>query len=301
MAAFASRSVTKKVLSVEQDEGFRSRVRRSIGRRECPNFDPFLMLDEFKGGKGGGFPDHPHRGFETVTYMLPTSTGAFEHEDFCGHKGRLEPGDLQWMTAGRGIVHSEMPAADCDVAHGLQLWINLPSDKKMIPPKYQELKAADIPHVTKDGVTCIVIAGEALGVSSPVYTETPTYYLHFMMEPNSRLEQRIPAEMSSFAYTLEGSACFGGSEPIDAHHTIILSEGSDKDGIVIETKDSKANFVLIAGAPHNEPVFQRGPFVMNTQEQIFEAMADYHKGRNGFENAPGWRSEIGRVITDRFY
>ena len=196
---FVSRTIKQKVLSREQGEGMGARVRRSIGRPELRNFDPFLMLDEFKVGKPAGFPDHPHRGFETVTYMLPTTKGSFAHEDFCGHKGIIGPGDLQWMTAGKGIVHSEMPANE-DISHGLQLWVNLAKKDKLCEPAYQELKASDVPKVTKDGVTAIVIAGEALGVQSKVYTRTPTHYLHFIMEKNSVLNQPIPEGWNAFAY-----------------------------------------------------------------------------------------------------
>uniref|UniRef100_A0ACD6AAI9 Uncharacterized protein n=1 Tax=Avena sativa TaxID=4498 RepID=A0ACD6AAI9_AVESA len=171
------RSVVKKLLSEAQSEGQGATVRRSIGRHELRNLDPFLMLDEFSVSKPAGFPDHPHRGFETVTYMLE---GAFTHQDFSGHKGTIRTGDVQWMTAGRGIVHSEMPASD-GVQKGLQLWINLASKDKMIEPRYQELQSKDISHAEKDGVEVRIIAGEAFGVQSPVYTRTPTMYMDFTM------------------------------------------------------------------------------------------------------------------------
>eukprot|EP00299_Pterocystis_sp_00344_P016649 c8355_g2_i2.p1 GENE.c8355_g2_i2~~c8355_g2_i2.p1 ORF type:complete len:246 (+),score=59.01 c8355_g2_i2:251-988(+) len=236
---FQSRSVQVKVLSVEQGEGRGARVRRSIGRPELRSFDPFLMLDEFKGGKPAGFPDHPHRGFETVSYMLPTSEGIFLHEDFEGHKGTLGPGDLQWMTAGRGIVHAEMPGND-KIAHGLQLWVNLSSKDKMCEPAYQELPASSVPVTTVEGVTARVIAGEALGVVSPVYTRTPTSYLHFEMEPNSRLQQPIPEAWNAFAYVLSGSGTFGqGSQAkvSDAHHTLALTKGTGQDGLEVVAGD----------------------------------------------------------------
>jgi len=294
-----SRSIAQKVLSREQGEGHGARVRRSIGGPELRNFDPFLMLDEFKVGAPAGFPDHPHRGFETVTYMLPTTKGAFEHEDFVGHKGRIEAGDLQWMTAGRGIVHSEMPATgNTEYSHGLQLWVNLASKFKMVEPAYQELKAADIPHVTKDGVTAIVIAGSALGVTSRVYTRTPTSYLHFMMQPHSTLRQPIDSGWNAFIYVLEGEARLGGDDEkltVGPHHTVTLT--ADGDGIVVITKGSACNFVVIAGKPIGEPVVQHGPFVMNSATEIRQAMVDYQSGKNGFERAPGWRSEIGKRLT----
>ncbi|KAJ8297493.1 hypothetical protein KUTeg_024024 [Tegillarca granosa] len=224
----SSKTVTKQVLSKEQDEGVGARVRRSIGRHELQNLDPFLLLDEFKGKAPAGFPDHPHRGFETVSYLL---NGQFRHEDFCGHKGILGPGDLQWMTAGRGIVHCEMPYGD-EVSHGLQLWVNLAKKDKMIQPAYQELLDKDIPRTTKDGVTVKVIAGESFGIQ---------------MEPGSKLFQPIPTGWTSFIYILAGTAVFG-------------------------------------------------PFVMNTQEEIQQAMVDFRSGKNGFENANKWQSEAAKDL-----
>lgn len=291
--AFKTRNPALKILSVEQSEGAGARVRRSIGRPELRNFDPFLMLDEFsaRGGDGAGFPDHPHRGFETVSYLLE---GRFQHEDFAGHKGTLSPGDLQWMTAGRGIIHAEMPLlAPGERVRGLQLWVNLAAKNKMVPPRYQELKAEEVPHVTRDGVTAIVIAGEAFDVHSPVKTLTPVYYLHFKMQPHSRLEQKIPAEMSSFMYILEGSAEVGETNThVDAHYTVTLTPGGD--GVVVRTTEQACDFVLLAGTPLKEPVVQHGPFVMNTREEIMQAFHDYQTNSNGFEAAREWESEIGK-------
>lgn len=296
---FPSRRVEKKVLGVSQPEGHGARVRRSIGRPELRNFDPFLMLDYFDAGRPAGFPDHPHRGFETVSYMLPTSKGVFLHEDFKGHRGTIGPGDLQWMTAGRGIVHSEMPGND-ERSVGLQLWVNLAAKDKMCEPAYQELKASQVPKVFADGVKAHVIAGTALGVTSPVYTRTPTSYIHFELQPNARLQQPIPESWNAFAFVLDGTGVFGatGTES-DAFHTLTFpADGSQ--GLTVQAGDSGCSFVLIAGQPHNEPIVQHGPFVMNTQQEIRQAMIDYQTGRNGFENAPGWRSEIGRPITDAY-
>ena len=177
-----SKKVQQTVLSVEQSEGVGARVRRSVGRPELRNLDPFLMLDEFKGKQPAGFPDHPHRGFETVSYMLK---GQFKHEDSKGHKGIIEEGDLQWMTAGKGIVHCEMPWGDVE-SQGLQLWVNLAKKDKMIEPQYQELKSTDIPVKIKDGVTVKVIAGESYGTQSKVYTRTPTLYLDFKLDHGAK-------------------------------------------------------------------------------------------------------------------
>lgn len=280
------RAVLKKLLAESQPEGQGATVRRSIGRPELRNLDPFLMLDEFSVSKPAGFPDHPHRGFETVTYMLD---GAFTHQDFAGHKGTIGAGDVQWMTAGRGIVHSEMPAAD-GVQKGLQLWINLSSKDKMIEPRYQELLSKDISRAEKDGVEVKIIAGEAFGVRSPVYTRTPTMYMDFTMQPGSQLHQPIPEGWNSFVYIIEGEGVFGREKasPVSAHHCLVLGPG---DGLSVWNKSGKPlRFALVAGQPLNEPVVQHGPFVMSTPAEIQQAMEDYYYGRNGFEKARHWSS-----------
>ncbi|NP_001079619.1 pirin L homeolog isoform X1 [Xenopus laevis] len=286
------RKVIKTVLSVEQSEGVGARVRRSIGRVELKNLDPFLMLDEFKGGKPAGFPDHPHRGFETVSYLL--DGGSMAHEDFCGHVGRLDPGDLQWMTAGRGIVHAEMPCTT-EPAHGLQLWVNLRSTEKMIPPQYQELKCSDIPKPSKDGVTVAVISGECMDIKSKVYTRTPTLYLDFKLEKNAQHTQAIPKGWTAFIYTLSGVISVGppdAQQKIEAHHTAVLDDG---DRAHFENQNEElSHFVLIAGEPIKEPVVQHGPFVMNTREEIAKTIEDFSLGINGFEHAHTWKSKIGK-------
>jgi len=286
----ASRSITKAVLSKEQAEGAGARVRRSIGRPELRNHDPFLLLDEFNVDNNGGFPDHPHRGFETVTYMLE---GQFQHEDFAGHKGTIGPGDLQWMTAGRGIVHSEMPVKSNTRAHGLQLWINLPREHKMCEPQYQELLDKEVKRAhPEEGVVIKVIAGESHGVSSQVYTRTPTMYLDIKMDKSKTVVQSIPASYTGFIYTLKGNIFVGDNEFAGkSHHTLTFSEDG-AETVKITTKDEEAHFVLIAGEPLKEPIVQHGPFVMNSQEEIYETFVDYQSGQNGFERARNWRSTI---------
>jgi len=180
------------------------------------------------------------------------------------------------------------------VSHGLQLWVNLAKKEKMSPPAYQELKKEDIPKVSKDGVTAIVIAGEALGVKSKVYTRTPTHYLHFKMEAKSTLHQPIPKDWNAFVYTLGGTGNYGGTKS-EPHHTLALNQGGD--GLTVTATDSPLDFVLIAGQPLKEPIVQHGPFVMNTQEEIYQAVKDFQNGKNGFEKAPGWYSQIGLSIT----
>jgi len=284
-----SRKVSKAVLSQWQDEGDGAKVRRSVGRPELKDLDPFLMLDEFSVQEPAGFPDHPHRGFETVTYLL---TGKSSHEDFCGHSGTLEPGDLQWMTAGRGIVHCEMPvgAASC---HGLQLWINLAKKNKMVEPSYQELKHKNIATVSKDGVTVKVIAGESMGTKSSVYTRTPSMYLDFHLDPASTVNQLIPTGWTAFIYILSGVAQIGPCGSTfegTAHHTLVLSDGDHVD--IKNNGPDVCHFVLIGGQPLKEPIVQHGPFVMTTQAEIQETINDYRNGINGFERAHTWQSTI---------
>uniref|UniRef100_A0A7N0RBV6 Pirin n=1 Tax=Kalanchoe fedtschenkoi TaxID=63787 RepID=A0A7N0RBV6_KALFE len=280
------RLVAKKILARAQNEGDGAVVRRSIGRHDLKSFDPFLLLDEFSVTPPAGFPDHPHRGFETVTYMLQ---GAFTHQDFAGHKGTIRAGDVQWMTAGRGIVHSEMPAGE-GTQKGLQLWINLSSRDKMVEPNYQELLSEEIPEAEQHGVKVRVIAGESMGVQSPVYTRTPTMYLDFKLEPGSVMHQPVPDAWNTLVYILEGQGVIGtpSSSPISAHHAVILTQG---DGISVWNNSSQnLRFVLVGGQPLNEPVVQYGPFVMNTQAQIEQTIEDFNSSRNGFEMAKHWRS-----------
>ncbi|KAI8908467.1 RmlC-like cupin domain-containing protein [Gorgonomyces haynaldii] len=283
------KSIAKTVVSREQAEGVGARVRRSIGTHELRNLDPFLMLDEFKVKLPSGFPDHPHRGFETVTFMLE---GTFEHEDFMGHRGVIEPGDVQWMTAGRGIVHAEMPKGP-EVATGLQLWLNLPAKAKMIDPNYQELSTKDIPLAqSPDGkVDVKVIAGESYDIKAKIHTYSPIYYLHVKMQPDATFEQKIPANYTAFAYTLKGSPKFAENGPEAPEHATLVF-GKDGDEIKVTSGSKNAEFVIIAGEPIGEPIVQHGPFVMNTKEEIMQAMMDYQLARNGFENAPKWESEI---------
>ncbi|PRQ32033.1 putative pirin, rmlC-like jelly roll [Rosa chinensis] len=280
------RVVVRKFLARPQHEGVGAIVRRSIGRFELRYFDPFLVLDEFSVTAPAGFPDHPHRGFETVTYMLQ---GAITHEDFEGHKGTIGAGDVQWMTAGRGIVHSEMPAAQ-GTQKGLQLWINLSSKHKMIEPKYQEMVSKDIAEATKDGIEVRVIAGEALGTKSPIYTRTPTMYLDFTLKPGAHLQQPIPTSWNAFVYVLEGEGIFGTpkSLPVAGHHLLLLGSG---DGLEAWNMSSKnLRFILVGGQPLGEPVKQLGPFVMNTEEEIDQTIDDFENCVNGFEKATHWRS-----------
>eukprot|EP00741_Cyanophora_paradoxa_P000750 tig00000441_g723.t1 len=267
-----ARSIKQSFEAVEQMDGDGARVRRTIGTRQLRQLDPFLMLDEFFVEPPAGFPDHPHRGFETVTYMLD---GAFTHRDNKGHSGTIGPLDLQWMTAGRGIIHSEMPATN-GVNHGLQLWVNLKSSDKMCEAGYQELLAKDVPVAKGEGVTVRVIAGKSLGTEAKVYTRTPTMYLDVKLEPGARFVQPVQPDFEGFAYVLSGAGKFGGEghEGLP-HHCLVLGPG---DELPVVAGDKGVRFVIVAGRPIGEPVVQHGPFVMNTREQIQEAIRDYMNG-----------------------
>ncbi|KAJ3149487.1 hypothetical protein HDU89_003852 [Geranomyces variabilis] len=287
----AYKAVTKVVLSVAQAEGVGAIVRRSIGTHQLRNLDPFLMLDEFSVNPGAGFPDHPHRGFATVTYMLG---GSFDHEDFCGHKGRINPGDLQWMTAGRGILHAEMPnPASTETAHGLQLWVNLPAKDKMTKPTYQELPNTDVPRAqSPDGGAVVkVIAGDSYGVRAKVVTNSPILYLDVVLEKDKVFEQVIPENWTAFVYTLEGGEIEVGCDAtrVGPHNTVVL--GGEGDSLTVKAVN-KAHFVVIGGQKINEPIVQHGPFVMNTREEILQAFTDYERGKNGFEGSKKWASKI---------
>lgn len=263
-------------------------VHRPFPTRLLTDFDPFLLLDEmgpvdYAPNDAKGAPDHPHRGFETVTYVLE---GWFRHRDSAGHAGALGPGDVQWMTAGAGVVHSEMPdpefARRGGRAHAFQLWVNLPRRDKMIAPRYQDIPAARIPSAkSPDGRAKVrVIAGEAFGACATIETRTPMLYLHFTLSPGAVVEQPVPAGFRVFAYPFEGGGFYGGDrEAVDARHVVVYAE--DGDTAVFAAGEAPLDLLLIGGAPLNEPIVRYGPFVMNTEDEIREAVADYQTGRMG--------------------
>lgn len=271
-----NRTITHLVQAQTQSEGAGATVHRTIGAHGLDVLDPFLLLDEFTavGGDGGGFPDHPHRGFETVTYMLD---GRIEHADNKGHRGVIGPGAIQWMTAGRGIIHSEFPVGDVGAPiRGLQLWLNLPAAQKMKAPRYQELDAPDIPLVTLEGAQVRVLAGEfgeTEGAAKDI--ATAPLYLDVTLEPGAEVEVPLPGGHQAFLYGLEGLAFIEG-EPLESRKLAILSEG---DVVRFKGGSSGARFILVAACPLNEPVARYGPFVMNTREEIREAFQDYQAGR----------------------
>ncbi|XP_055338992.1 uncharacterized protein LOC129588677 [Paramacrobiotus metropolitanus] len=288
MAKF--RTVEHMLYAEEQMDGAGARVRRSIGRsREFTQLDPFLLLDHFDVKPPAGFPEHPHRGFETVTYMLK---GSFNHEDFAGHKGSIGVGDLQWMTAGRGILHSEVPGPDG--GEGFQLWVNLAKKDKMIEPAYQELRSSDIPVANENGVKAIVIAGECLGVKSPVRTRTPTMYLDITLSPGAVLVQPVNETWNAFSYVISGKVAFGPPDEQQEKETFYCVIYA-KDGANVRMENTTAEdarLVLIAGQPLNEPLARRGPMVMNTQEEIDQAFRDFRNSQNGFERGKNWTSRF---------
>ncbi|SAK48618.1 pirin domain-containing protein [Caballeronia hypogeia] len=283
-----SRSIERIIPATRTVEGGGFVVHRPFPTRLLMDFDPFLLLDEmgpadYAPGEAKGAPDHPHRGFETVTYMLE---GEFGHKDSAGHSGTLRPGDVQWMTAGAGVVHSEMPAEEFTRrggrVHGLQLWVNLPQRDKMIAPHYQEIPSAQIPVATsEDGkVSVKVIAGEALGVKAAIETRTPILYQHFSLKPGAKIELNVPRDYRVFAYPLSGAALYGPqNQPVRAQQMVIFRD--DSDTISLAAGDEPVELLLIGGVPLKEPVVRYGPFVMNTEEEIRQAVVDYQAGRMG--------------------
>jgi len=289
------RAVAGIVNSIETLEGGGFLVRRPFPKASFSEFDPFLLLDEMgpmdvAPGEAKGAPDHPHRGFETVTYML---SGDMEHKDSSGHAGKLRSGDVQWMTAGAGVVHAEMPSAEFmrtgGRMHGFQLWVNLPQRDKMIRPRYQEIPGSRIPKATSaEGLVSVsVIAGEALGAKAVIETRTPSIYLHYRIKPGGVAIQKVPGDYNAFAYIVEGEGLFGAESEraIDGQMILFAPDG---DEVKIENAaDAKSTLevLLIAGVPLNEPVARYGPFVMNTEGEIRQAIEDYQMGRMGAINS----------------
>ena len=272
------RRVVAVIRGIPTSDGDGVKLTRVIGQRALPDLDPFLMLDEFGSEKGadyiGGFPDHPHRGFETVTYMLD---GRMRHGDNKGHSGLLVSGSVQWMTAGRGLIHSEMPEQEDGLMRGFQLWLNLPAKDKMCEPRYQEFAPDKIPVAQPSpGVLVKVIAGEVAGIKGPIggIATDPTY-LDIALEKGATFTHALPKEHNAFAYVFEGRAMMGIKE-IEKSELAVLSQG---EVFEITADEQPARLILVAGRPLREPVAKYGPFVMNTPEEIHQAIADYQAGR----------------------
>ena len=279
----AHRSVDRVVHAITTLEGEGFLVHRPFPTPMLDDLDPFLLLDRMgpvtlAPGEAKGAPDHPHRGFETVTYVLE---GSMEHKDSRGNQGKLGPGDVQWMTAGGGVVHSEMPSKDIQTKggrlHGFQLWVNLPRRDKMMKPRYQEIASASIPTVSRDGATVRIIAGESLGAKAVIETRTPIMYLHVKLAPGARLEQNVPAEYNAFAFIVSGTARIAGRDAREDDAVLLARDG---DQVQIES-DEGCELLLIGGVPINEPVARYGPFVMNSERELMQAFADFQSGRMG--------------------
>jgi redox-sensitive bicupin YhaK (pirin superfamily) len=283
------RGVARSIPSLHTLEGGGVEIHRAFPTPQVEDIDPFLLLDhmgplDYRPGDDTGFPDHPHRGFETVTYLLE---GQMEHRDSFGNHGSLNPGDVQWMTAGSGLVHSEMPGRDLvrggGRLEGFQLWVNLPRRDKMTAPHYQELKAAQIPQaVNASGdVRVKVIAGESLGVRGVIQSRTPILYLHLTLQPGASFTQPAAKTFNAFAYVVRGQARFSDiSVPQPEKRLVVF--GHDGDAIhVANPGTTPAGVLLIGGEPIGEPVARHGPFVMNTRQELVEAFEDFRSGKMG--------------------
>ena len=272
------RNVERLVRGIATSDGAGVKLTRVLTQDLQRRLDPFLMLDAFRNDNPedyiGGFPDHPHRGFETVTYMI---AGRMRHHDSAGNQGLPGPGGVQWMTAGSGLIHSELPEQQEGLMEGFQLWLNLPSARKMTAPSYRDIPAASIPeYETDDGVRVRIIAGEYRHIQGAVQRpDTEPLFLDVHMPAGSRFQQALAPGCKAFTYTYRGSVDIAGTVAPDRHMAILGSAG---DGVAVEAaQDSR--LLLIAGRPLGEPIVQHGPFVMNTPEQIQQAMRDYQAGK----------------------
>ena len=276
-----ARRVERKVRGVATSDGAGVRLTRVIGSPALPDLDPFLLLDEFRSDRAddyiAGFPDHPHRGFETVTYML---AGRMRHGDNQGNSGLLGPGSVQWMTAGRGIVHSEMPEQEDGLMWGFQLWVNLPAREKMTAPRYQDIAPEAIPELqAAPGARVRVIAGRLGEVEGPVRAQaTEPLYLDVALQPDAVLEAAVPGGHNAFVYVYEGAARIGagGGEVVSRGELGVLGRGTHA---ALAAAGETARLILVAGRPLGEPVVRYGPFVMNSEAEIRQAMSDYRAGR----------------------
>ncbi|ADL55409.1 pirin family protein [Gallionella capsiferriformans] len=278
MNTLTSRSVEQVIEGVLTSDGAGVKLTRVLTGKLQRRLDPFLMLDAFGSDIPGdyiaGFPDHPHRGFETVTYML---SGRMRHRDSAGHQGLLENGGVQWMNAGRGVIHSEMPEQEDGVMEGFQLWLNLPAGQKMAAPWYQDYASHQIPeYQTAEGVTVRVIAGLSGTTQGLISREvTEPLYLDIHLPAGARFEAEIPVTHNAFVYVYRGAASVNDTE-IKAQRMGILNNSGQ--GVALDAA-SDTRLILIAGKPLNEPIVQYGPFVMNTQEEIHQALDDFRSGR----------------------
>jgi len=273
------RTIERIVTGVPTSDGAGVKLTRVLTQDLQHRLDPFLMLDNFRSDNPddylAGFPDHPHRGFETVTYMI---AGRMRHRDSAGHEGLLQNGGVQWMTAGRGIVHSEMPEQENGVMEGFQLWLNLSARRKMIPAWYRDIPRAEIPeYVTADGAVVRVIAGASNGVAGAMWREeTEPLYLDIELPADSIFSTALPPEHNAFVYAYRGGLTIG-STMLGENRMAILTNTPQADGVVL-IASGPAKALLVAGRPLGEPIVQHGPFVMNTKEEIYKALTDLRDG-----------------------
>ncbi|MCW8194638.1 pirin family protein [Proteobacteria bacterium 005FR1] len=281
-SANSSRNVEQIVNGIPTSDGAGVSLLRVLTQNLQRRLDPFLMLDEFRSDDPrdyiAGFPTHPHRGFQTVTYML---AGRMRHRDSAGNEGLLSSGGVQWMNAGRGLVHSELPEQEEGLMHGFQLWINLPSTRKMSEPGYRDIPSSEIPEITTEsGVGVRVIAGETNGVKGAVdEPDTQPLYLDLHFAPGQSYSFPIPAGHNAFLYVYEGSFLVGEKNTrVNAQQMAVLSNEAHATGLSLHAKEH-ASALLLAGKPLREDIVQWGPFVMNTREEVEQALADYREGR----------------------
>ncbi|GAB5604410.1 pirin family protein [Sideroxyarcus sp. TK5] len=275
-----TRAIERLVQGVATSDGAGVSLTRVLTGKLQRRLDPFLMLDAFGSDDPddyiAGFPDHPHRGFETITYML---SGRMRHRDSAGHEGLLENGGMQWMIAGRGAIHSEIPEQEDGLMEGFQLWLNLPARNKMAAPWYKDFASAEIPeYITAEGATVRVIAGESNRVTGAMTREiTEPVYLDIHLPAGTPFSTALPATHNAFIYVYRGAVQVGETQ-VDVQRMGILGNEADADGVTM-TATEDARLILVAGKPLNEPIVQYGPFVMNTQEEIHQALDDYRCGR----------------------
>jgi redox-sensitive bicupin YhaK (pirin superfamily) len=274
------RLIERLVTGLATSDGAGVKLTRVLTQDLQRRLDPFLMLDAFGSEKAGdyigGFPDHPHRGFETITYMLE---GRMRHRDSAGNEGLLGNGDVQWMTAGRGVIHSEMPEQEEGLMEGFQLWLNLPAKDKMCAPWYRDIPSAALPEYEKDGVKVRVIAGSSDGVAGAVQREgTLPLYLDLHLAPGALFEQTLPDLHNAFFYVYRGKLQSGGVE-VPAGRMAIMANDAGSDGLRLQALDELTRVILVAGRPLKEPIAQYGPFVMNTQAELQQAVRDFQNGK----------------------
>ncbi|CUM46011.1 uncharacterized protein AC631_01144 [Debaryomyces fabryi] len=292
------RTVNRILGAVEKTEGLGVKIRRSIGNLPLKKFNPFLLFDHFEAGKGSGFEPHPHLGHETITLVL---NGSIVHEDFTGSKGQIFPGDLQFMTAGRGIVHTEMPVqTDESLAAGIQVWVDLPEKLKESKPRYRDLRSNEIPEaVEQDGKLRIkIISGDYAGIGSlKELAYTPIHYYHVTMKPGASLVQKVPKDFNFFLYIIRGNNLIINNEyPVKEYDTCLFNRDGDeiscKNVSSGDGNEGITEFVLIGGKTLDQKVNRFGTFVATSQSRVKEGLEDYSHARNGFENLKTWKSSI---------